>query len=484
MQLGVRSLVAIVLVVAMTGGSALAQTPDASAPSPAGAASAPSADAAAPSTKSPDAAAPSTESPDAAALSTESTGAAALSTESPDAPAPSAAGAASAPSPDSPAPFVDKPSVEAPARPPHKHESNIVGHVAADYGQYVDTDHVIVETPSIRGGVSNPLAGWSVDAEYLMDIVSAASVDIVSTASRRYQEVRQAASLEGSYKPQTFGGQLRASFSDEPDYVSWSGGGSVTQDLADKNVTWRAGYEYGHDVAGRTGTSFSVFSHTIQRHAFNAAVTLVMSPASFISIVGDVILESGDSSKPYRYVPLFAPDTAVPTGASVDLVNSLRVSERPHEQLPLSRQRYAITGSYAHRYHAATLRLKYRLYADSWAMLAWTSDSRYLFDLNERIEIGPHLRTHGQTAVSFWQRAYRLGPVFDYPALRTGDRELGPLISITAGMTIRVGLGSRVNPNSWVLDGFLNATGTQYLDDLYLTNRVSVLGGMSLETEL
>ncbi len=40
-------------------------------------------------------------------------------------------------------------------------------------------------------------AGWSVDGRYLVDVVSAASVDIVSTASRRWEEVRHAGSLGG-----------------------------------------------------------------------------------------------------------------------------------------------------------------------------------------------------------------------------------------------------------------------------------------------
>jgi hypothetical protein len=370
------------------------------------------------------------------------------------------------------------------AAPAPARGSSLDVHMSADYGQYADTDHVIVETPSVSGAVSSPLAGWSVEGNYLVDVVSAASVDIVSTASRRWQEVRQAGGLTGSYKPKTLGAELSASLSDEPDYVSWSGGGAVTQDLDDKNVTWLLGYSHGYDVAGRTGTPFSVFSHAINRDWFNAALTLVVNPTTLVSFVGDVVLESGDSSKPYRYIPLFAPGTDVPRGAPVDLVNELRVSARPHEQLPLSRQRYALTGHFAHRYHLATLRLDERLYADSWNMLATTTDARYLFDVSPRVELGPHVRLHAQNAVSFWQRAYRFGPGFDYPALRTGDRELGPLVSGTAGATVRVGLGSRTTPDSWVLGFFLNATETQYLDDLYMTGRFSLLGGTSLETDL
>jgi hypothetical protein len=107
-------------------------------------------------------------------------------------------------------------------------ESSLTEHFASEYGQYADTDHVFVETPSIRGTVSNPTAGWDVGGQYLVDVVSAASVDIVSTASRRWQEVRQEGSVEGSYKPSTLGVQASGTVSDEPDYVSWSAGGAST----------------------------------------------------------------------------------------------------------------------------------------------------------------------------------------------------------------------------------------------------------------
>jgi hypothetical protein len=174
----------------------------------------------------------------------------------------------------------------------------------------------------------------------------------------------------------------------------------------------------------------------------------------------------------------------VPRGASIDLVNSLRVSARPLEQLPLSRSRYALTARLAHRYRLATLRLEERAYADSWLMLATTTDARLLFDLGERVEMGPHLRLHAQTAVDFWQRAYVYGPGFEYPALRTGDRELGPLVNATAGGSLRIGIGSDTNPMSWVLGFNVNATTTEYLDDLYITNRVSAIGAVTLETDL
>ena len=381
----------------------------------------------------------------------------------------------------------DAPKTEAPAEgaaSPPAAARDIDVRAVSEVGAYGDTDHVYVVTPSIGGTIAKPTAGWSVDARYLVDVVSAASVDIVSTASRRWEEVRHAGTISGAYKPSTFGVSADASFSREPDYVAWTAGGAITQDVLDKNVTWTLGFNHGHDVAGRSTTPFSVFSHPVNREAFKGGLTILLDPATVASFIGDVVIENGDTSKPYRYIALFAPGTNVPLGASIDLVNALRVSERPLEQLPTSRDRFALTGRIAHRYAHATLRLDERLYADSWSLKATSTDARYLFDASTRWEMGPHLRFHAQTPVSFWERAYILRPGFDYPALRTGDRELGPLLNMTGGWTFRVQLGPEARRSAWVLGFDLNVTETRYLDDLYTTQRLSTLGGFTLEAEL
>jgi hypothetical protein len=357
-------------------------------------------------------------------------------------------------------------------------------HAATAFGSYADTDHVFVQTPSISGTVSNPVAGWSLGGQYLVDVVSAASVDIVSTASQRWQEVRQQGNLDASYKPGTFGVAATGVVSDEPDYLSWTVGGSVTKDLFYKNLTLLLGYFHTHDTAGRTGTPFSVFSETLNSEAFKGAATVVVDRATLASIIGDVVIESGNQDKPYRFIPLFAPGTYVPVGASIDLVTRLRVAARPLEQLPLSRDRFALSGQLSHRYPWSTLRLEDRLYLDSWALFASTTDARYLFDLSRRVETGPHARLHAQTAVSFWQLAYRLEPGFNYPEYRTGDRELGPLVNVTGGWSLKIGVGPPSDTHRWMLGFDANLTSTRYLDDLYITQRISGFFGVSLEANL
>ena len=82
-----------------------------------------------------------------------------------------------------------------------------------------------VFTPSMREHRERPRRGLSLNGHYLVDVVSAASVDIVSTASGRWNEVRQAGGLEGTYKPHEFGVTIAGAVSSEPDYFSYGVGG-------------------------------------------------------------------------------------------------------------------------------------------------------------------------------------------------------------------------------------------------------------------
>jgi hypothetical protein len=350
---------------------------------------------------------------------------------------------------------------------------------------YSDTDSVHVITPTVAGGIRDDVAGWSVDGRYLVDAVSAASVDIVSTASGRWKEIRNVGSAAAAIKTGSVGIDVAGGFSHEPDYLSLGGGGTLSFELLDKNFTPFIGGSYGHDDVGRTGLP-KQYWHTMQKGTVQLGATFVVDQSTIASLAVDGIFERGYLAKPYRYIPLFAPGVVglVQPGASIATVNALRSDLRPMDALPDARDRYALGGRIAHRFESSTVRADQRLYYDSWAMWASTTDARWLLDVGERFLIWPHLRFHTQRGVSFWERAYEVTPAPDgtpsVPRYRTGDRELGPLYTATAGGGLRAVL-SHGRRQSLALTFEMEGIFTRYLDALYISQRRALFGNLSLE---
>ncbi len=169
--------------------------------------------------------------------------------------------------------------------------------VGMEFAGYQDSDNVSVLTPSIHAGIDN-VSGASLTASYLVDVVSAASADIVSTASNRWQEVRQAGGLGAQYKPHDFGVGVGGSVSSEPDYLSYGFFSTAIKDFDEKNWTLNFGFGYSHDTAGRCGangacTPFSVFSRDLQRSTFNGGIAWVVDRASLASLTADLSPRDG-----------------------------------------------------------------------------------------------------------------------------------------------------------------------------------------------
>ncbi len=350
-----------------------------------------------------------------------------------------------------------------------------------EVASYNDTVNVDVLAPTLFFSAENPTAGWSLGATYSVDVVSNASPDIVATASRRFDEVRNAGTLAADFKAGPAHVGIDGAVSVEADYIGRSVGASVGTDLSNKQITPTLAYHLGFDILGRSGTPFSVFSRNILTHSIDVGSSFVQSPTTIFVVAGTFSYIDGDTSKPYRHVPMFSADIAsrLPRGASVDLVSAVRLPYAPLEQVPDSRARFALLGRMAHRFDSGTARVDERLYADNWGLKATSTDFRYLHDLTKTLRVGPHVRFHAQDGVQFWKRAYvaeASSQGFTIPQYRTLDRELSPLFSITAGGNLRWQL-TEIFAVRLVAEGVY----TQFLDAIYVYDRWGFLSATTLE---
>jgi hypothetical protein len=289
--------------------------------------------------------------------------------------------------------------------------------------------------------------------------------------------------LNGSMKIADMTWGLRGGASMESDYTSGSAGLSWSMDLADKRVTPTLVYEFSYDVQGRAGTSYSTFSSDIVRNAIDGGVSIVLDKATVFTASVTAIFEMGDQSKPYRYLPLFDPEIVaqLPPGLARETVDEVRQPERVREQLPLDRQRFALAGRIAHRFDSSTLRADQRVYTDSWGLLASTTDAKYFIDFEERFRVWPHLRFHAQKGASFWQIGYesiRTPQGIQVRDIRTGDRELGPMVAVTAGGGGRVALGEHKNIGITLSADVIY---TRFLDHLFILERLAFFSALGAE---
>jgi hypothetical protein len=263
-------------------------------------------------------------------------------------------------------------------------------HAGSELAIYQDTDATTVVSPVVFAGVEDVLRGWGASGSLLVDVISTASADIVATASSRWSEVRYAPALSAHRRFGDFDLALRGALSSEPDYLSVAGGATLSVDLARKMITPSVTYDFAHDTLGRAGTPFSLFSRPIARHTASASVALIVDKATVFVPHLTYVAEIGDTSKPYRFIPMFDERTVllVQPGWVREQIDPLRLDYRPLEQVPAQRQRWALGFRLLHRFSRSTLRLDERLYADTWGLKASTTDVRWFIDSTRRLRFG------------------------------------------------------------------------------------------------
>ena len=278
---------------------------------------------------------------------------------------------------------------------------------------YADSDHTTVISPVVQAQ-SDITPATTVSLGYLVDVVSSASVDIVSQASpttihdTRHQVSAGVAQTAGDWS--LHGGY---SFSRENDYLSHTFDASVTRDLFDKNTQLGAGYGISLNTVGRADDVNFTRSLTVQHVALS--VTQVLSPKLIGQITYEVEDNEGYQASAYRFVPVrqtpdAAPDFWVP------------------ETDPDSRWRHSVVLGLNRAVGDGSVQGDFRIYHDTWGITSETVGARYYVKLGHDTELRLRERFYTQGAASFYQSTYMATQ--QYMAF---DRELSPLWSETFG---------------------------------------------------
>ncbi len=256
---------------------------------------------------------------------------------------------------------------------------------------YTDSDHTTVVSPAVDAH-ADVTPTTSVSLGYVVDIVSSASTDVVSQASKiTIHDTRHEVSTGLA---QVFGALTLAgnySFSRENDYLSNTAHVTASRDFDDKNTTLSLGYGVSFNVVGRADDENFQRDETAQRVALS--LTQVISPVLIGQLTYELEYDNGFQSSPYRFIPI---------RMSLDAAPEYWVLEN----VPTTRYRDAFVIGLNRAIGEDSIQADYRFYTDDWGIVSHTIGARYFWKLNKHTELRLRERFYTQNAASFYQEVY------------------------------------------------------------------------------
>jgi hypothetical protein len=324
---------------------------------------------------------------------------------------------------------------------------------------YVDSDHTTVVSPLVA--ISREAwKGGTLGASYVADVVSSASIDVVSNATKRMSDVRSeiTGGLSQKLRSTTLSGSYI--YSTENDYQSHNVSLGLAQDLFQRNTTLALGYGLSLNDIGRTGDQ--AFHRSLMVNSLSASVTQVLDRATVLQGSYSFSYDSGYQASPYRFVRIEAPDLS-------------GVEFKVPETDPLERLRHAlVVGVNRHLFTDSALQGDYRIYFDSWGVVAHTVQLRYLVNFHD-VTLRFRERFYYQGAADFFRSHYTIDHLQSFV---TVDRELSTFWSNIVGAKVSWRLPFVQRAVALELKG--DVFYFQYLDFALLGSRV----GANLEAGL
>ena len=279
---------------------------------------------------------------------------------------------------------------------------------------YVDNNHTTVVSPLVAIS-RDAWKGGTVGASYVADVVSSASIDVVSNATTHMNDFRS--EITGSLTQKLRATTLSASYiySIEHDYESHTAKLGVSQDLFQRNTTLSLGLTFVHNAVGRTGDQ--AFHRELLVGGLGASWTQVLAKKTIAQLSYTFTYNNGFQSSPYRFVPVLGP-----TGEAEFKVP---------ETMPDQRFRHAfVAGVNQHLFTDSAIQADYRFYFDDWSMKSHTVQLRYFVTWKD-VTLRLRERFYYQNGVYFFKPHYD-----DVEAFMTTDRESSTMWSNLVGAKI------------------------------------------------
>ena len=282
--------------------------------------------------------------------------------------------------------------------------SDILYHLYDGGGVQIDGPSILMRK---QIGKSTSFVG-----NYYVDMISSASIDVITTASP-YDEERTQWSLGMDYLRGNTTMRVNYVSSVESDFDASTYAFSVSEDMFGDLTTLTLSYAYGEDIVGRSDDPG--FRRENTRQHYGVSLTQILTRNMIATLNFETVTDEGFLNNPYRSVRYLDPGSARGFSFEPELYPETRTSNALG-----MRARYFLP-------YRAALEAEYRFYTDTWEIEGHTASLTYVHPWGPFTFEGK-LRYHDQTGAAFFRDIF---PRSEATNFRARDKELSPLTSYT-----------------------------------------------------
>ena len=247
---------------------------------------------------------------------------------------------------------------------------------------------------------------------YYVDMVSSASIDVITQASP-YTEERTQWSAGMDYLRGNTTMSVAYTSSNESDFDAKTYSYSVSQDMFGDLTTLTLSYAYGDDTVGKS--TDPTFEEDNTRQHYGVGITQILTRNMIASLNYEAITDEGFLNNPYRSVRYFNPTTGLGYSYEPELY--------PHTH---TSNAVGVRAKYYLPYRAA-IEGEYRFFTDTWGINSNTAAIAYTHPMGPWTFNGKY-RYHDQNGADFYADIF---PRSEATNFRGRDKELSPLTSHT-----------------------------------------------------
>ncbi|NVJ61707.1 MAG: DUF3570 domain-containing protein [Gammaproteobacteria bacterium] len=246
---------------------------------------------------------------------------------------------------------------------------------------------MVIDGPSVlvRKAVAEK---FSVSANYYIDNVSAASIDVLANASP-YIEKRNEYTLGLDYLTQKTTVSTSFTNSTENDYEANTAYLGVSQDFFGDLSSLNIGYAKGWDTVGKRGDLN--FEEHINRHNFKVDWTQVLTKNWIASIGVNTVTDEGYLNNPYRVVRILDPSTGLGFRYQTEVYPETRTTTA-----------VAIRTMYYLPYRAS-IKFEARKFGGTWGIESSNYELAYIHPYGDHWIFEGKFRSYSQTEADFYR---------------------------------------------------------------------------------